>query len=159
MKSQYVISPLSGFVVPLLYLFRQKMFKSILKIILKLLYKFTCFTGRQKYFISAVGVFTVHIHVHVGGSSWSVCDLKLTDCFLTPCILYIFMPTCCSFNCFLAFQKQMREYLVRLIYCEMLGHDASIGYVEAIKFAQQPNILDKRVGKWLLGDFVFIVIT
>jgi len=44
----------------------------------------------------------------------------------------------------------MREYLVRLIYCEMLGHDASIGYVEAIKFAQQPNILDKRVGKWLL---------
>ncbi|XP_078360431.1 uncharacterized protein LOC144644775 isoform X2 [Oculina patagonica] len=40
----------------------------------------------------------------------------------------------------------MREYLVRLIYCEMLGHDASIGYVEAIKFAQQPNILDKRVG-------------
>lgn len=50
----------------------------------------------------------------------------------------------------LAFQKQMREYLVRLIYCEMLGHDASIGYVEAIKFAQQPNILDKRVGKWLL---------
>lgn len=44
----------------------------------------------------------------------------------------------------------MREYLVRLIYCEMLGHDASAGYVEAIKFAQQPNSLDKRVGKYLL---------
>lgn len=43
----------------------------------------------------------------------------------------------------------MREYLVRLIYCEMLGHDASIGYVEAIKFAQQPNSLDKRFGKCL----------
>jgi len=43
----------------------------------------------------------------------------------------------------------MREYLVRLIYCEMLGHDASAGYVEAIKFAQQTNSLDKRVGKCL----------
>ena len=41
----------------------------------------------------------------------------------------------------------MREYLVRLIYCEMLGHDASIGYIEAIKFAQQSNLLYKRVGK------------
>lgn len=63
--------------------------------------------------------------------------------------MYKFMlqNNCCSIKCFLAFQKQMREYLVRLIYCEMLGHDASIGYVEAIKFAQQPNILDKRVGK------------
>lgn len=64
--------------------------------------------------------------------------------------MYKFMlqnNNCCSIKCFLAFQKQMQEYLVRLIYCEMLGHDASIGYVEAIKFAQQPNILDKRVGK------------
>lgn len=62
--------------------------------------------------------------------------------------MYKFMiQTCCSIKRFLALQKQMREYLVRLIYCEMLGHDASIGYVEAIKFAQQPNILDKRVGK------------
>lgn len=52
----------------------------------------------------------------------------------------------------------MREYLVRLIYCEMLGHDASIGYVEAIKFAQQPNILDKRVGKWLLIHVVLCII-
>lgn len=50
--------------------------------------------------------------------------------------------------------KQMREYLVRLIYCEMLGHDASIGYVEAIKFAQQPNILDKRVGYLAVSLFL-----
>ena len=47
----------------------------------------------------------------------------------------------------LVLQKQMREYLVRLIYCEMLGHHASFGYVEAIKFAQQSNLLYKRVGK------------
>ena len=52
-----------------------------------------------------------------------------------------------SLLCGVVLQKQMREYLVRLIYCEMLGHDASIGYIEAIKFAQQSNLLYKRVGK------------
>ncbi|XP_015753041.1 PREDICTED: AP-4 complex subunit epsilon-1-like [Acropora digitifera] len=43
-------------------------------------------------------------------------------------------------------KKEMRENLVRLIYCQMLGHDVSSGYVEAIKFAEQQSTLDKRVG-------------
>ncbi|XP_022795045.1 AP-4 complex subunit epsilon-like [Stylophora pistillata] len=50
--------------------------------------------------------------------------------------------------------KQMREYLVRLIYCEMLGHHASFGYVEAIKFAQQSNLLYKRVGYLAVSLFL-----
>lgn len=38
-----------------------------------------------------------------------------------------------------------REYMVRLLYCEMLGHDASFAYVKALQFASEPNILTKKV--------------
>lgn len=37
-----------------------------------------------------------------------------------------------------------REYMVRLLYCEMLGHDASFAYVKALQFASEPNILTKK---------------
>ena len=38
-----------------------------------------------------------------------------------------------------------REYLVRLIYCEMLGHDASFAYVKALQFASDNSIHTKKV--------------
>lgn len=40
----------------------------------------------------------------------------------------------------------MKEAMVRAIYCEMLGYEASFSYIHAIKLAQQGSILDKRVG-------------
>ena len=43
-------------------------------------------------------------------------------------------------------QRQMREYLIRLIYCEMLGIECSWGYIHAVKFTQTVTILDKRIG-------------
>lgn len=45
----------------------------------------------------------------------------------------------------------MKECMVRLIYCEMLGYESSFGYIHAIKLAQQGNLLEKRVGMctWL----------
>lgn len=49
---------------------------------------------------------------------------------------------------FFFFQKMMKECMVRLIYCEMLGYDASFGYIHAIKLAQQGNLLEKRVGMY-----------
>ena len=44
-------------------------------------------------------------------------------------------------------QRQMREYLVRLVYCEMLGQDCSWGYIHAVKFTQNSNLMDKRIGQ------------
>ena len=38
-----------------------------------------------------------------------------------------------------------KEYMIRLIYCEMLGHDASFAYVKALQFASDPNIHTKKV--------------
>lgn len=43
-------------------------------------------------------------------------------------------------------QRQMKELMVRAIYCEMLGYDASFSYIHAIKLAQQGSALEKRVG-------------
>lgn len=38
-----------------------------------------------------------------------------------------------------------KEYMIRLIYCEILGHDASFAYVKALQFASDPNIHTKKV--------------
>lgn len=43
-------------------------------------------------------------------------------------------------------QRQMKELMVRAIYCEMLGYEASFSYIHAIKLAQQGTALEKRVG-------------
>ena len=41
----------------------------------------------------------------------------------------------------------MKEYMVRLVYCDMLGYDISFAYIHAVKLAQQGALLEKRVGK------------
>jgi AP-4 complex subunit epsilon-1 len=42
--------------------------------------------------------------------------------------------------------KKMKEYLIRAIYIEMLGHDANFAHLYAVNLTQDKNILNKRVG-------------
>jgi len=43
-------------------------------------------------------------------------------------------------------KKVIKECLVRLIYVEMLGHDASFAYVHAIQLTAAGNLMQKKVG-------------
>ena len=49
----------------------------------------------------------------------------------------------------------MKEYVVRLIYCEMLGHNVSFGYIHAINLMQKTkDMLEKRTGYLAVSLFL-----
>jgi len=42
--------------------------------------------------------------------------------------------------------KKVKEYMIRAVYAEMLGHDASFAYIHAVKLTHEKNLFAKRIG-------------
>ncbi len=42
--------------------------------------------------------------------------------------------------------KKLKEYLIRLMYCEMFGFKSEFGYIHAINLTQGSDLVSKRVG-------------
>ena len=48
-------------------------------------------------------------------------------------------------------KKNIREIVMRVIHAEMLGHEASVGYMKAVELCASPDILSKRIGYLACG--------
>jgi len=51
-------------------------------------------------------------------------------------------------------EKKMKELLIRAIYVEMLGHDASFAHIYAVNLTQSKNLLVKRIGYLAASLFI-----
>jgi len=51
-------------------------------------------------------------------------------------------------------EKKMKELLIRAVYVEMLGHDATFSHVFAINLTQSKNLLVKRIGYLAASLFI-----
>lgn len=51
-------------------------------------------------------------------------------------------------------EKKLKELLIRAIYVEMLGHDASFSHIYAVNLTQSKNLLVKRIGYLAASLFI-----
>ena len=47
---------------------------------------------------------------------------------------------------------------MRVIYCEMLGHDASFGFIHAVNYTQKAKLMDKRIGISPVSCLLFLFV-
>jgi AP-4 complex subunit epsilon-1 len=53
-------------------------------------------------------------------------------------------------------KKKVKELIIRALYVEMLGQDASFAYIKVVELCASTNILQKRVG-YLAGKLNIIL--
>jgi len=53
-------------------------------------------------------------------------------------------------------KKKMKELVVRMIYVEMLGQDASFAYIKAVELCASTSISQKRVGYLAGANIAFV---
>lgn len=51
-------------------------------------------------------------------------------------------------------ERKMKELLIRAIYVEMLGHDATFSHIYAVNLTQSKNLLVKRIGYLACSLFI-----
>lgn len=51
-------------------------------------------------------------------------------------------------------EKKLRELLIRAIYVEMLGHDASFSHIHAVNLTQSKSLLVKKIGYLACSLFI-----
>ena len=51
-------------------------------------------------------------------------------------------------------ERKMKELLIRAIYVEMLGHDATFSHIYAVNLTQTKNLLVKRIGYLACSLFI-----
>lgn len=106
-------------------------------------------TGRRKTYSAWTGIYqrTGVVSKHNNGITAKLYSSFFCEATICKCHQFSLDLAKIAFACFVV-QRQMRELMVRAVYCEMLGYEASFSYIHAIKLAQQGNVLEKRVGMW-----------
>lgn len=70
---------------------------------------------------------------------WQACQSGLT-----PSLLVVLRGNCSNSRAACTAHALLQ---VRIMYCEMLGHDVSFAYIPVLQMASDPNLLNKKVGQ------------
>lgn len=106
------------------------------RLIFRLLFRFGRITERQLIFLVFISLEIEHAsNMHLVWIITIISNLTWQVKFLKKAVPQITNS-----------KKKLKELVVRAVYVEMLGQDASFAYIKAVELCASTNILHKRVG-------------